>query len=70
MINYFRQMFPDWHMAAMIVVLLSGGLVALWDPRWVNVRAFSCFAGILLDGHIIGLKGHIHILNVYAPYKD
>jgi len=69
-INYFKRMLPDWHMASTTVVGLFGGLVALWDPRWVNVREFSCFVSILLDGYIRGLKGHIHILNVYAPYKD
>lgn len=47
-----------------------GGLATLWDPWWVHKRAFSCFSGILLVGCIRDFLGHIHILNIYASYKD
>lgn len=68
MVEYFRKMLPNWHMAATNAYGLFGGLVVIWDTWWVNVKAFSCFVGILLTGHIHRLKGRIHILNVYAPY--
>lgn len=57
-------------MAAIDVASLSGGLVALWDLKWVRMKAFSCVVGILLVGHIRGLLGRIHILNIYAPYRE
>lgn len=44
--------------------------MAIWDPRWVKFKAFSCFDNILLAGHIRGLQGRVQILNLYAPYKD
>lgn len=69
-VEYFIKMLPDWYMVVTDAHGLSGGLAAIWDPWWVNVKAFSCFAGILLTGHILKLKGRIHIINVYAPYRD
>lgn len=57
-------------MVVTVVVGLLSVLMALWDPRWVKVGAFSCFLGILLEGHIRGLMGCIHILNVYASYRN
>jgi len=33
-------------------------------------QGFLLFVGILLVGHICGLMGKIHILNVYAHYRD
>lgn len=44
--------------------------MALWDPRWVKAKAFTCFAGIFLEGYICGLNGCIHVLNLYGPYKN
>lgn len=69
-IKYFRKMLPYWHMATIDVASLSGGLVALWDPRWVYMKAFLCFACILLAGNIKGFQRRIHILNIYALYRD
>lgn len=34
------------------------------------MKAFSCFSGILLAGYLRGLPRHIHILNIYALYRD
>lgn len=45
---YFWKMFPNWYIYATVVVGLSGGLVALLDPRWIKIKAYKCFAGILL----------------------
>eukprot|EP00253_Pinus_taeda_P019600 PITA_19600 len=69
-VSYFQKMFPSWHITTTDSTGLSGGLVALWDPTWVSVKALRCFAGILLEGKFRGTPGYIHILNVYAPYKD
>lgn len=65
-IKYFRKMFLEWHMVATTTIGLLVCIVALWDPRWVRVRDFSCFVGILHEGHISGLTGGLHILNMYA----
>lgn len=67
---YFQKMFPSWHISATDSTGLLGWLVALWDPSWVSVKAFRCFAGILLEARFRGIPGNIHILNIYAPYKD
>lgn len=69
-IGYFQIMLPDWHMVATDANGHSRGLIAIWDLRWVKLRDFSCFSKILLSGHIHGLLGCIHILNIYAPYHD
>lgn len=69
-VSYFRKMFPSWHITAIDSTGLFGGPVALWDPSCVSVKAFRCFAGILLEASFCGTPGFIHILNVYAPYKD
>lgn len=69
-ISYFRHMFPSWHMVATNAVGLSGGLVVLWDPKWITVVAFQCFEGILILAYFHGSPKPIHILNIYAPYKD
>lgn len=69
-ILYFRKMFPNWHIAATDAADLSRGLVALWDSIWVDMMAYSCFVGILLARKTKGLLGRIHILNIYAPYRD
>lgn len=49
---------------------LSRGMVALWDLRRIIMKAFKCFAGILLEGNIHGMLVYIHILNIYPPYKE
>lgn len=46
----------------------SGGTITLWDPDRTNFHAFGVFVGILLSGYFWGFPGHIHILNMYAPY--
>jgi len=69
-IEYFRKMFPTWHITAIAAMGLSGSLVALWDPRWINMKDFKCFVGILLEGNIHGMLGYVHILNIYAPYRE
>lgn len=63
-------MFLNWYISATASSGLSRGLVGSWDPTWVSVEAFQCFAGILLEASFHGIPGHVHILNVYAPYKD
>jgi len=63
-------MLPSWYMAAMGVNGLSGGLAVLWDPRWISARNFRCLGGILIVAKYRGCADCIHILNVYAPYKD
>eukprot|EP00253_Pinus_taeda_P034308 PITA_34308 len=68
-ITYFRRVFPSWHMIATNAVGLFGGQAVLWDPKWITVVAFQCFAGILLLAHFHNSPGPVHILNVYAPYK-
>lgn len=67
---FFRKMFPAWHMAATEADGLSGGLVALWDPHWVEACAFKCSVGILISASIRGRPQKINLLNVYAPYRN
>ena len=69
-ILYFRTVYSDWHLAAIDVEGQSGGLVALWDPKWANMRAYSFFGGILLSGKCRGFKHRINFINMYAPYKE
>lgn len=68
-IAYFRHMFPSWHISATGAIGLSGGLAMLWDPVRVLAKTFRCIDGILL-AKFKGMAGPVHILNVYAPYKD
>jgi len=63
-------MLLKWHIAPTTIAGLSGGLVALWDPQWVKIKAFKFFVGILLEGNIRRLGGRIHTLNIYAPYRE
>eukprot|EP00253_Pinus_taeda_P002472 PITA_02472 len=69
-ISYFRKMFPLWHMETSEAKGLSGGLAVLWDPSWINAKAYKCFAGILITVVIRGYSSPINILNIYAPYKN
>eukprot|EP00253_Pinus_taeda_P034108 PITA_34108 len=69
-ISYFRRMLPSWHMVATNAIGLSGGLDVLWDPKWIKAVAFQCFVGILILAYIRDSPDPIHILNIYAPYKD
>lgn len=69
-ISYFRRMLPTWHMVASNAVGMSGGLAVLWDPKWITTAAFQCFTGILVLAHFCGSSDPIHILNIYAPYKN
>jgi len=69
-ISYFKKMFPLWHIAASEANGLSGGLAVMWDPLWINAKAYKCFAGILIS---VVFRGHsipINILNIYGPYKN
>eukprot|EP00253_Pinus_taeda_P008693 PITA_08693 len=63
-------MFPSWYIAATEASSPSGGLVVIWDPRWVSAKTFRCLGGILISANFRGCSDRIHILNVYAPYKD
>lgn len=38
-VKNFRKMFLEWHIVATDSCGLSGGLAALWNPRWVNFKA-------------------------------
>lgn len=67
MVSYFRKTLPEWHIATTDSIGPFGGLVALWNPRWVFLKTYSCFLGILLAGKIRDLHGCIHIRNIYAP---
>eukprot|EP00253_Pinus_taeda_P014722 PITA_14722 len=69
-ITYFRRMFPSWHMVATNAVGLSSSLAVLWDPKWIKAVAFQCSAGILILAYIRDYPDPVHILNIYAPYKD
>lgn len=69
-INYFLSVCPSWHLVAIDSSGLSGGLVALWDPRWANLVAYKFFIDILFTGHIQGVYSHIHLLNLYAPWNE
>lgn len=60
-------MFLNWYISTTTIVDLSSGLVALWDPKWVKIKSYKCFAGILLEGNICVLGRYVHILNIYAP---
>lgn len=63
-------MFPLWHIAASEANGLSGGLAVMWDPSWINAKAYKCFVGIFIS---VGFRGHsipINTLNIYAPYKN
>lgn len=55
---------------AMATAGLSGGFVVLWNRLWVWAKAFSYSVGILIEGHLHRYQGHIHILNLYGPYKN
>jgi len=63
-------MFLAWYIAATEASGLSGGLAVIWDPRWVSAKSFKCLGGILVSTNFRGCPDVIHILNVYAPYKD
>lgn len=63
-------MLPNWYISAIDAVGLSGGLAVLWDPRWINAKAYSCLVGILISAHVRGLKCRINILNIYAPFRN
>lgn len=63
-------MFPTSHMVDMDSLRFSGGLVSMWDQRWVRFKAYICFVRILLSRHLRILVGHFRIFNIYAPYKD
>lgn len=69
-IRYFCRMFSQWHIVAIDANGFCGGLVILWNPLWIAAKAFEFFAGILLLANIRVFLGSIHILNIYAPYKD
>eukprot|EP00253_Pinus_taeda_P024864 PITA_24864 len=63
-------MFPTWFMVATGANGLSGGLAALWDPNWIDAKAFKCCAGIMLSATVRGHAQCLNLLNVYAPYKN
>lgn len=69
-ISYFRRMFPSWHMVAIDAVWLSGGLVVIWDPKWIKAATFQCFADILIFAYFRDCTELVHILNIYAPYRQ
>lgn len=69
-IVYFWSMLPGWFIAALDAFGLSGGRVAIWDPRWFKLKAYRFFSGILLSGYWRGFRFRINIMNVYAPYSD
>jgi hypothetical protein len=69
-INYFFSICPNWHLVAVDSSCLLGGLVALWDPRWVNLASYKFFVGILLTGHILGVFSRKCLLNLYTPCRD
>lgn len=67
---FFRKMFPSWHMVAMEATGQSGGLAVLWDPTWINAKAFKCCVGILISASTRGQSLSINMLNIYAPCRD
>jgi len=69
-VDYFQRMFLTWYIVATDATSRSGGLAAFWDPRRENLKAFTYLVGIFLVGSIKGIPGRMHILNVYAPYKE
>ena len=69
-IAYLCDMLREWHMVAKDVVGRFEGLPALWDPRWVSMKAYSFFGGISLTSFFQGFSHRIHLINIYAPYLD
>lgn len=68
-----EYLFPiclSWFFVAIDSCGLSRGLVALWNPLWVNVKAFKCFASLLLTSFIRGIPSQLHLLNLYARFCD
>ena len=49
---------------------LSGGLVAAWNPKNYFFKPFMTCVRILLEGKVLGFEKFLHLLNIYAPYKD
>ena len=47
-----------------------GGEVAMWDPQCTSFKAYGFFGGIILFRHIQGFRHRLHLVNLYAPYKD
>lgn len=68
--EYFLSIYPRWNVMATDSCCLLGGMVALWDPKWVNLKAYKFFAGILLSRFIRGFSCHLHFLNLYVSCQD
>lgn len=45
-ISFFRGYATILYMAATEANGLSGGLIVLWDSRWISARTFRCLGGI------------------------
>lgn len=60
----------EWHTVVKYAASHSGGLAPLWDPRWVSMKAFGFFGGILLMSLFHCFSDRINLANIYAPYLD
>ena len=68
--EFFLKILKDWEYCAIDATGLSGGMVATWNPLTCSFKLFRTCAGILLKGNFWGFKKDMHLINVYAPYKD
>ena len=57
-------------MAAKDAQDMSGVLAVLWDPRWLNLKAYELIVGVLVSSFIRGYEDKVHFLNLYALHKD
>ena len=66
----FSKFKPRWEFCVIDASSLSGGLLAGCNPLMVHCKAFSSFAGIILQASIKGLSETFSIFNCYGPYTQ
>ena len=64
------RILKDWEVFAIDAVGISSGLVAAWNHVTCSFKPFRTCVGILLEERVLGVEKHLHLLNIYTPYKD
>ena len=67
--SFFLKIKPDWEVASVDALGLSGGLLATWDLGKAKLKAFVVTAGILLTSFSKDFIEEPNLKNVYGPYN-
>ena len=68
--DFILSILKDWECCALDADGISIGLVAAWNPSTCSLKPFRTCVAIMLEGEVQGFEKHLHLLNVYAPYKE